>query len=438
MRGIGVKQAELEYTVLGSMLMLDRCLTYGAAFLNEDVFLVKEHQEIFSVLKTYSEQGGSVESGLVEEFFKKAFKDRKPKEREGLENKLLLLVEYAVDNFELFANYCEELVKRYEKRRIGEIAKKLSDGEISEEEAAEELLKKTTAPNVISQENALLNFLKLYEEEDPFPFVPAYHHEFDLKVRFEHITVVAARPGIGKTVFALAMAKRQAENGHPVLFFSQELPVKDDIIPRLIAMELGVSLESIKGQFASLSQVVEATGRIEKLPIRYIDGKITVPQFAAIVHAHREWLTEGEKRGIIYIDYLQFFKPHKNGMTQKDKIDYAMDVCVELTKELRVPIVMLAQINRQVATGKKIRPTMDHLKGSGDIEQSATNVLILHRDLENSPDALEVFIDKSRLKGRSRLVIPFIKGFPDLDGRFVKEVSTEPEPEIQGFEDIEF
>ncbi len=438
MRGIGIRQAELEYSVIGSMLVSDDCFRYGAAFLDESVFLNSDNKEIFKVLKKKAEEGESVEKGIVEKWFEEAFKERDKKEKERLEGQLLFAVEFALGSFERFKGFVDELRSRFKKRFIAEIAQKVAEGKISEDEAKELLLQKTEGPEVLSQDEILVRFVKLYENEETFPYVPTYYDPLDQKVRFEYLTIVAARPSIGKTVFALGLLKKQAENGHPVLFFSQELPAVEEIQARLVAMELGKPLSYVKEQWAKLEEVVKAAGRLYTLPVKYISGKVTVPQFASLIYAHLDWLRGGEKPGIVWVDYLQLFKRHRNFQNQKEFIDYAVDVCVELTKELRIPIVLLAQVNREARTGKKIRPTMDQIKGSGDIEQQATNVLVLHRDFENSPDILEVFVDKSRLKGRSFVTVPFVNGFPDFDERFVQKVQTQETVNLEGFDELEF
>jgi replicative DNA helicase len=438
MRGIGLKQAELEYSVLGSMLIDDRCFYYGAAFLNEDYFVISDSKELFRILKAKAEEGESVEKGLVEVWLEEELKVDK-EQRKRFEAFVSVLIEYAYP--QRFQSYCEELQRRYKRRCVAEVAKKLAAGEISEEKAAELLLEREAEGKAITQVDALTEFIKLYEKEDAFPFVPTYYDPLDQKVRFEYLTIVAARPSIGKTVFALSLMKKQAENGHPVLFFSQELPVVEEIQPRLVAMELGVPLDYVKEKWAREEEVLHTVRHLEELPIRYVDSRVTIPQFAALIHANAEWLKGGDKPGIVWVDYLQIFKKHRNFQNQKEFLDYAVEVCVEITKELKIPIVLLAQINREARTGKKLRPTMDQLKGSGDIEQQATNVIVLHRNFEDSPETLEIYIDKSRLKGRSWLTVPFRKGFPDLDGRFsqeLKEPQKEEEAPQEVFDDFEF
>ncbi|OMH39944.1 DnaB-like helicase C-terminal domain-containing protein [Desulfurobacterium indicum] len=389
-----MKQLELEYSVIGSMLMFDKMFYYGTAFLTSNCFVSPDLKKAFEILQYKAGEGTSVEKDIVESWFP-----------EELKNTILLAVEYAWGNFEKFKSWCSELLKRANERKTLEIAQKLADGEISKEKALELLAQNSSKElPVYSSKTALAAFLELYENEDSFPSVPTYVEELDLNFSFEYLTIIAARPSIGKTVFALSLMKRQAENGHPVLFFSQELPVKEEVMARLIAMELDVPLHHVKQKWVGMEKIIEASGALENLPMEFVCGKVTVPQFMATVYAYKEWLTSQKEKGIIYVDYLQLFAEHRKFDTKKAFYDYVVETCVELTKELKIPIVLLAQINREARTGKKVRPTMDQIKGSGDIEQQATNIIVLHRDFENklTEKTLQIFIDKCRLKGVHR------------------------------------
>ena len=420
-----MRQMQLEFDVIGSMMVLNEYFYYGVAYLDENCFLNTDAQKVFRVLKKLYEEGKDVESELLTKYFDESF-----------EGTLSYLVEFCLDSKERFKACVRELSERKKERQFAEIANKIAKGEIDKEKALEKLAEISIKQEekIKTARDACKGFLELYEQKDSFPSVPSYVDKLELHVRFEYITTIAARPSIGKTVFALGIIKKQAEQGHPVLFFSQELPVDEEIMPRLIAMELGVTLDDVKEKRVPAKKVVEVVEKIENLPIEFIDGKVTIPRFKAIVYAHKEWLTQGDKRGVIWVDYFQLFRRHTKFENEKAFLDYVVDTCVDITKTLKIPVILLAQINREARTGKKTRPTMDQIKGTGNLEQASTNILVLHRDFDNSPNVLDAYIDKTRNKGRGLVSFPFVKGFPVFDEN---EDQKKVEQVVEGVENTE-
>ncbi|HEY5426886.1 MAG TPA: replicative DNA helicase [Candidatus Tumulicola sp.] len=217
--------------------------------------------------------------------------------------------------------------------------------------------------------------------------------------------IIAARPGMGKTSFALNMAVAAArEAGEPIAFFSLEMS-NNELIQRLICSEARISMNdmrrgNIKGhQWESISGAMEM---LDHLPI-YLDdvGALTVSDVRNRCRLLKK--TSGAKLGAIFIDYLQLVRP---GVLARNanRNEELSEICRMLkitAKDLNVPIVALAQLNRAVETRQDKRPMLADLRDSGSIEQEADVVAFLFRDGYYNPegpdpDVTEFIIAKHR------------------------------------------
>ena len=200
-----------------------------------------------------------------------------------------------------------------------------------------------------------------------------------------NLIILGARPSVGKTAFALNLARNAAvEFNHPVAFFSLEM-TSMELTDRLIATESGISSDKIKGKVKlepSEWQVLErSVGRIFKAPL-YIDETpgITLTEFVA--KAKRLVREKGVE--IIFVDYLQLMhsgKPQVGGFSKVQEVTEISNTLKTTAKELNIPIIALAQLNRNLMSrmGSNGKPVLSDLKDSGSIEQDADIVVFLHR-----------------------------------------------------------
>ncbi len=198
--------------------------------------------------------------------------------------------------------------------------------------------------------------------------------------------IVAARPGMGKTSFALNMAVAAArDSGQPVAFFSLEMS-NNELIQRLICSEARISMNDMRRgnikphQWESISRAMEG---LDQLPI-YLDdvGSLSVSDLRNRCRVLKK--SAAGNLGAIFVDYLQLMRP---AVTSRNvnRNEELSDICRTLkvtAKELSVPIVALAQLNRAVEsrsdTGK--RPMLSDLRDSGSIEQESDVVAFLFRE----------------------------------------------------------
>ena len=200
-----------------------------------------------------------------------------------------------------------------------------------------------------------------------------------------NLIILGARPSVGKTAFALNLARNAAvEFNHPVAFFSLEM-TSMELTDRLIATESGISSDKIKGKVKLEPyewQVLEkSVGKIFKAPL-YIDETpgITLTEFVA--KAKRLVREKGVE--IIFVDYLQLMhsgKPQVGGFSKVQEVTEISNTLKTTAKELNIPIIALAQLNRNLMNrmGSNGKPVLSDLKDSGSIEQDADIVVFLHR-----------------------------------------------------------
>ena len=200
-----------------------------------------------------------------------------------------------------------------------------------------------------------------------------------------NLIILGARPSVGKTAFALNLARNAAvEFNHPVAFFSLEM-TSMELTDRLIATESGISSDKIKGKVKLEPyewQVLEkSVGKIFKAPL-YIDETpgITLTEFVA--KAKRLVREKGVE--IIFVDYLQLMhsgKPQVGGFSKVQEVTEISNTLKTTAKELNIPIIALAQLNRNLMSrmGSNGKPVLSDLKDSGSIEQDADIVVFLHR-----------------------------------------------------------
>lgn len=198
------------------------------------------------------------------------------------------------------------------------------------------------------------------------------------------LVIIAARPGIGKTAMMLSMARRMAYDRHRVAIMSLEMDA-DELMDRFVAMESNVNtvrLASSRITSDEWSAITDAGGRISGWPIRIDDaGGLTI---AEIRRRCRKMATAGAE--IIFIDQLSKITGGQ-GKSEYERRSDVVNQLALLKKELRMPIVLLAQINRQ---GEPDRPMLSNLKSTGSLEEDADIVLLGHRKYYYSRDPLEI------------------------------------------------
>ncbi|MBL8432483.1 MAG: replicative DNA helicase [Dechloromonas sp.] len=217
------------------------------------------------------------------------------------------------------------------------------------------------------------------------------------------LIVVAGRPSMGKTAFALNIAESVAvDTGLPVGIFSMEMG-GTQLAMRMLA-SIG-RLDSHRVRTGRLtddewSRLSFALGKLHEAPI-FIDeaGGLTPANLRA--RARRLARQHGGRLGLLVIDYIQLMTSNRQGENRATEVSDISRAIKSLAKELQVPIVALSQLSRKVEERNDKRPMMSDLRESGAIEQDADVILMMYREEYYKPDTpdkgiAEVIIGKQR------------------------------------------
>ena len=214
------------------------------------------------------------------------------------------------------------------------------------------------------------------------------------------LIILAARPSVGKTAFALNMALNVAKQNIPVGIFSMEMSL-DQIVDRFLALESGVSLHHLRtGKLGEELQDVAET--LRSLPI-YVDDTPSPNILQMRAMARRLQAERG--LGLLIVDYLQLMSSRRNYDSPVQQVTEISRGLKGLAKELNIPIVAVSQLSRAVEQREGHKPRLSDLRDSGSIEQDADLVMFIHRDdkinfekakKENKVNRAQVVIAKHR------------------------------------------
>ncbi|MEH7125439.1 DnaB-like helicase C-terminal domain-containing protein [Bacillus sp. JJ1773] len=218
------------------------------------------------------------------------------------------------------------------------------------------------------------------------------------------LTVIAARPSMGKTDVMLHFAKEAGWHGYLPIIFSLEMPTQS-LVQRLIASTGGINRIKLRNPFQSLSleqkeKWTDIIGRISKTDMQIFDGaRQTIAEMRAktrkLIHQFPE------PKPIIMIDYLTLIRPNQDyGGNMHMQVTEISRELKMLAKEMNCPVLLLAQLNRAVEQRQNKRPLMSDIRESGSVEQDADVIIFLYRDtyydLASDQKQLELIISKNR------------------------------------------
>ena len=248
------------------------------------------------------------------------------------------------------------------------------------------------------------NLEKLYNQKQHVTGVPTQFYDLDDKTAGLHgseLILVAARPAMGKTAFALNIATNAALRANvPVAIFSLEMS-KDQLVNRMLCSEAMVDSNKVRtGKLdeEDWTKLAEAIGPLSEAGV-YIDDTPGISVMEIRTKCRK--LKMEKNIGLVVIDYLQLISGSnkRNGSREQEISEISRSLKV-LAKELNVPVIALSQLSRAVEQRDDHRPMLSDLRESGAIEQDADIVMFLYRDDYNKEsaekDIAEVIIAKQR------------------------------------------
>lgn len=383
---------EAEQAVLGCLLMKRQCLPEVAAILRTECFYIPQHREIYSAIVNLDALGQKYDALLVLE----ELKEKGVYDEAGGRNYLAQLAELvpSTANATAYANIVKE---KFILRSLMNMAKEVANDAAAADAAADIILNSAeqkiydirqgrtgTGPKRLGDIIADEVFEDLRRKTSPdrekylgipsgFSMLDKYTTGFNKS----DLILIGARPAMGKTSFALNVARNIAMKKRKVVFFSLEMS-NEQLAQRVLATEARV--ESSKFRTGEISpeewnRIAEAASALNEAELYFDDtSTITVPEMKARVR-------QMKNVECVIIDYLQL-------MTGKKKTDNRVQEVSEITrdlklmaKDLHIPVITCSQLNRSTdARGKAHRPQLSDLRESGSIEQDADIVLMLYRE----------------------------------------------------------
>ena len=428
---------EAEQSVLGSIFLDPETVVNVLEYLESSDFYRKNHQIIFDAILQLNNRNEAIDVVTI---------SNELDTKNQLENAggMEYLAELAVAvptsaNVEYYAKIVEEKsILRNLIRSATEIVRKgYEEGDelaVMLDSAEQNILQVSERRNrsgfirisdVVSA--SLQNIESLAQQSDDVTGVPTGYIALDKMtagLQKEELIILAARPAVGKTAFALNIAQNVATKADQVVaIFSLEMGA-ESLVNRMLCAEGNIDAGHLRtGQLSEdeWSNLIMAMGTLGQSKI-FIDDTPGI-RIAEIRAKSRRLLQEQGKLGLIVIDYLQLIEGNNRESRQQEVSDISRQL-KKLAKELKVPVIALSQLSRGVEQRQDKRPVLSDIRESGSIEQDADIVAFLYRDDyyereggeeperdEQENNVVEVIIEKNRSGARGTVKLLFKKEF---------------------------
>jgi replicative DNA helicase len=229
------------------------------------------------------------------------------------------------------------------------------------------------------------------------------------------LIIIAARPSVGKTAFSLGIVRNVVvDGGHPAFFVSLEQS-RIELAERMLCSQARVDSHRLrKGTLSSeeMDRLIEA-GSVLRNAKLFIDDSPGQGMLRIAANARRLKLRQGIK--LVVIDYLQLIEPENRRDPRQEQVAQISRRLKFLAKELQIPVVALAQVNRSSEDRQDHRPRLADLRESGSIEQDSDTVMMLHRPDRYEPGQhegiIEVIIAKQRNGPTGEVTLAYLKQY---------------------------
>ena len=451
---------DAEIAVLGAMMLDKVASTIAIEILEPDSFYYDYHREIFTAMVDMSERGIPIDIvSLSEELIKK-------KKLEFVKGSYYLTEinkrTPTAANVEFYARLVQE---KFLKRQLIHTASKIVERSFDEstdalkeiDSAESEIFKiaekrfSSSYMKISDLSHSTMDIIQKLAERDKTGIngVPSGYTDLDKYTggfQNSDLIIIAARPSMGKTAFALSIARNVAvEYDMPVAFFSIEMS-DTQLVIRLFSAESHVSAQKIRTGFVSEAELGKIASRIDKLdksPL-YIDDSpaITISEFRAKCRR----LKKEHDIKLVIIDYLQLINPPKAESRERE-ISMISSSLKQIAKELNIPVIALAQLNRTVENRPDKKPLLSDLRESGSIEQDADVVLFIHRaeyyGIKTYPDnqqptenTAEIIIGKQRNGPTSTIRLVYQKEYARFENGDFSHLDQPPDLRFNPSDDM--
>lgn len=428
---------EAEQSVLGSVLLDPEALIPAMEYIESDDFYRRAHQLIFKAMEELNERNEAIDVVTI---------------ANTLESKGLLediggtpyLAEIATmvptaANVEHYAKIVEErsILRKLIQTATDIVSKGYQEADnvpnlLDEaERSILEVSEKRSRSGFVSIETVLRdtinNIDELFQNDDDITGLSTGYRALDQMTAGLHedeLIILAARPGVGKTAFALNVAQNiGTKTDETVAIFSLEMGA-EQLVNRMLCAEGTINATNLRtGQLTEeeFTKLFVAMGSLSKANI-YIDDTPGI-RTAEIRAKCRRLKQEKGSLGLIVIDYLQLIEGSGKESRQQEVSEISRQL-KKLSKELSVPVIALSQLSRSVEQRQDKRPILSDLRESGSIEQDADIVAFLYREdyyrsededgeeeQQSDENIVEVILEKNRSGARGTVQLLFIKEY---------------------------
>ena len=423
---------EAERALIGGIFFDVNSLDEIKYIIKSDDFYKKEHAEIYKAIENLFSESRGVDPILVVEEIKKS----DLKNEEEILQVLTEIIDENTSSYNLL-EYAELIKEKAMLRRLGQVGMEITKTAYTDVRTAEEIMDEAEAKvlnlsknilknSIIDMKTASLDEMRRIDNVTanrgktlgiPTGFVDLDRMTSGLNN--SDLIILAARPAMGKTAFALNLALNAAKEKKNVLIFSLEMPVQQ-LYQRLLAMESGISQNKLRNVYLEedeWNKLTLATTSLSNLGIYVADLPYT--NVLEIRSYARNMKTQG-LLDLIVIDYLQLINGTGKGRgseaSRQQEISDISRALKGLARELDVPVIALSQLSRAVESRVDRRPMLSDLRESGAIEQDADIVAFLYREEYYIPDTenkgiTELIIGKHRNGATGTVKLNFLSEF---------------------------
>ena len=386
---------EAEKAVLGSMMKSQDAVSDVIDRLKADDFYLKEHQQIYQAMVEMYKK--SIAIDLMTTY--SVLNEKKLLELVGGMSYLSRLVDEAIVSTNA-KFYAETVIAKSRMRQLIKAAEEMRSQAYGGGKEAEDILdraeqrifeiahrtqkKNYVNINTVFEEN-LRQLQELEKNKGQIPGIATGFRDVDNilnGIQKDNLVVLAARPGVGKTSFALNIASNVAAKGKTVLIFSMEMS-SEELGQRILSMTASIEMEKMKsGNLTPDEWMALSTAQDD-----YEDMKLFVDDAAkiSILEMKNKCRRLKAEHGLdlVIIDYLQLMSLDRRTENRVNEISEITRSIKILAKELEVPVIMLSQLSRDSEKRSDHRLMLSDLRDSGSIEQDADIVIFLKRENVN-------------------------------------------------------
>ena len=439
---------EAEQSVLGAILLDNDAINQAIEILTAEDFYRESHREIFRAMVALSERNQPVDAITLTD----ALRTGGVLEAVGGAGYIAELAA-CVPTAANAGHYARIVREKALLRSLASISTEIASGAYDSPPNVDEYLDDSehkifeiserrirqsfhSMPELTRESIRLLE--RLYERKELVTGVPTGFIDLDrltAGLQPSDLVVIAARPSMGKTALALNIAAHAATECEPrvgVALFSLEM-AKEQLVLRMLCAEGRVDSSRARAGYLGerdFPKLAQAAARLSEAPI-FIDDSSDTSPIVLKAKCRRLMRERNANLGLIIVDYLQLMRSARPGESREKEIAEISRSLKALAKELKVPVVALSQLNRQVETRPDRRPLLADLRESGAIEQDADLVCFIYRqemyegpsDKEgnNIEGLAELLIGKQRNGPTGIVELYFKKEYTRFDNRTSRE-----------------